>query len=240
VHVLWKPSKLTPWAAEGGPEVDPTGIFYAVSTDGGDNFEERGRIATNGGIEHVAHPFDAAVAPDGSLIAVWSEFDEIPELGVLPHQTLRFTHSHDGREWSESATLLDAPVDTSQGYPAVAATVHGWHVLFYEANNEKTSVKVASASFDTLEFQTSHEVASRPFARQQFWLGDHANWGLDIVNIGDYTGLASAGSTIAAAFVLPEGDEWPARRRAYAWIAETSNPAVRMSRDEPVVTSARP
>jgi hypothetical protein len=218
VHVLWShPFRPDPNAGEDAG----TGIFHAVSTDGGETFEERGVVVPHGGAALV-HMFHAGVAPDGSLLAVWQEADKIPqEQRVQPLQTLRFAHSRDGSEWTQAATLLEPPSDTSQAFPAVAATDDGWHVLFYEANSTRTTVKIASSALNELHFAPAHELASRSFGNQNFYLG-FFGLGLgammEMVYIGDYVGLAGAGSTLAAAFVLPEGDEWPAPRRAYAWL----------------------
>jgi hypothetical protein len=219
VHVLWVHLfRFDPNAED--KEAAGTGIFHAVSVDGGETFEERGVVVSHGGADRVSI-LEAAIAPDGALLAVWPEADDVAqERGIQRRQTLKFAYSPDGKEWSKAATLLEPSPDTSQGLPAVAATDDGWHVLFYESDNVRTTVKIASSPFGEPRFRPTHDLASRQFSYQDFNLlgSPEQSFASDMVRVGDYIGLAGSGSTLAAAFVLPEGDEWPAHTRAYAWL----------------------
>jgi hypothetical protein len=100
----------------------------------------------------------------------------------------------------------------------VAATDDAWHILSYDADSTSTTVRIYSAGQDELEFRPTRELATRSFGRQDIYL--HGGYQLrsasDIAIVGDYVGLAGAGSQLAAAIVLPEADDWQSTLTAYA------------------------
>jgi hypothetical protein len=213
VHLFWTHAFMNE------PNV-PRGILYARSTDGGVTFDAQSLIAPHGGGDVVA-VMSAAIAKDGSLLVVWSEADEVArERGTQARQTIRWTHSADGSTWSEPQQLVDPPPDVGQGLPAVASTDTGWHVLSYDAGPDETVVRIYSADQNRLNFEATHELASRHFGLQNIFL--HGAYQVrranDLVQVGDYVGLAGAGSQLAAAIVLPEGDAWPSLSCVYAGV----------------------
>ena len=97
------------------PETARTSIFHARSVDGGATFAEPRVVARHGGVEGIGM-MALAAAPDGALLAVWSEAD-VPstERGTQGRQTLRFIHSGDGEHWSAPRQLVDVGADVGTG-----------------------------------------------------------------------------------------------------------------------------
>jgi hypothetical protein len=217
VHLVWTSVFWTPPASE-HPQA-ATAIFHARSTDGGATFGEPAVVAEHGDVAGVAS-LSVAAATDGSLLAVWTEADEpARERGAQVRNTTRFIHSRDGTSWTAPALLVEVPAGRSQGLPAVAASDDGWHVLLYEADASNLAVLVYSSPRDGRPFRVSHELATRRLGADELYL--HGTYQLrlavnDLAMPGDYVGLAAAGSTLAAAIVLPDTDDRRSRPTAYA------------------------
>jgi hypothetical protein len=221
VHVLWIHLWWTLPDAE-DEQAARSGFFYARSDDGGASFTEPRIVAEHGGIDRVGM-IDLAAAPSGGLLVAWSEADTLSrKRGTQPPQTLRLMHSEDGGRWSEPARVSRPAPDLGQGLPAVASTAHAWHVLSYDATTTATTVRIYSAGHGDLEFRPTEELATRHVGLQDIWLGGayqlrNAN---DVLFVGDYVGLAGAGSHLAVAIALPERDTSAGQVTAYAAILD--------------------
>jgi len=90
-------------------------------------------------------------------------------------------------------------------------------VLSFDADARRTTVRVYASAHDKFDFRAEHDLATREFGLQDVYLhGSYqVRFARDIVNVGDYVGLAGAGSALAAAIVLPRDDQWPGLPAAY-------------------------
>jgi hypothetical protein len=216
VHMMWfyglwaLPDAEHPQAA--------SAFFYSTSSDGGATFSDPVVVAEHGGAERVPM-FSLAASPDSALLAVWSEATSpAPERGYQARQTLRFVHTTDGRQWTAPASLTNVPPNVGQGLPAAASSANAWHVLSFDADARRTTVRVYGSAHDELDFRPEHELTTRDFGLQDVYM--HGSYQVrfanDLVNVGDYVGLAGAGSSVAAAVVLPRDDQWPSVLAAYS------------------------
>jgi hypothetical protein len=216
VHVLWSMGFV-----ERAPDDPHAGVamLYARSTDGGATFSNPVAAAQHGGSDLIGLP-SMAVAPDGELLAAWSETRDPLERGVQARHTIRVARSADGTSWSPPRPLCDVSPEVSQGMTAVASTDHAWHVLSYDVGPHRSDVRVYSAPHGTSDFAAGQVLASRPFGIGELFI--HGNYQLrrasDLANVGDYVGLAGCGSQLAAAIVLPAGDDWASTRTAFAGV----------------------
>jgi hypothetical protein len=210
VHLVW-------------PERPPheqearTRILHATSSDGGATFTAPAVAAeyTPKGPEWL---LGLAAAPTGRLLAVWSEADgPSPALGVQPRTTLRCM-TFDGAAWTEPRQLGAPADDAAQGLPTVASTDRAWHVLSYDTTPTETTVRIYSAPHGSVDFRPTHDLATRAFGAQDNLIGGdyQLRAATDIAIAGDYVGLAGAGSSLVAAFILPEDDDWRSTPTAYA------------------------
>jgi hypothetical protein len=206
---------------ERAPDHPDAGVamLYARSTDGGATFSEPVVAARHGGSDLIGLP-SMAVAPNGELLAAWSETADPLERGVQARHTIRFTRSGDGTSWSAPRPLCDVAPEVSQGMTAVASTDHAWHVLSYDVGPERSDVRVYRAPHGTSDFAAGQLLATRPFGIDELFI--HGNYQLrrasDLANVGDYVGLAGCGSRLAAAVVLPAGQDWASTRTAFAGV----------------------
>jgi hypothetical protein len=228
VHLVWSPSLWRNPKVE--TDVTKAGLMHARSDDGGATFGEPRLVASHGLTSQSDFgklgALDLATSPGGALLAVWTVADTLPvERGSQVRNTIRFTHSVDGEEWSEPAALVDLAPDTSQGLPAAASTEDAWHVVAYEADETTTTVRLYSAAHGDLEFRPARALASRQVGANDLYL--HGNYVLrsasDILIVGDYVGLAGAGSKLATAVVLPESDDWRSTLTGYAAIIDPAD-----------------
>jgi hypothetical protein len=222
VHLVWHWA----WRRVGGRVVmgpgdrseAALGIFDARSDDGGVTFSEPVAVGLKRGTG-VVWPLSAAIAPSGALLVVWNEGDRPPRCrGDQPRTTLQWIHSEDGQRWSEAAPLYEVGGEVAQGFPVVAATDDGWHVLSYDAGRAETAVRVYSAAQSELIFRPTRDLARRGFGADQIFLAGNMQLrtASDIVIAGDYVGFDGAGSGLVAGIVLPESDEPRSRLTAYA------------------------
>jgi hypothetical protein len=210
VHLVW------PERAPHEPE-SRTRILHATSSDGGATFTDPVVAAeyTPRGPEWL---ISLAAAPSGQLLAVWSEADgPAPALGVQPRTTLRWL-AFDGATWTEPALLGEPADDLAQGLPAVASTDRAWHVLSYDTTLTETTVRIHSAPHASLDFQPTHDLATRALGAQDIFIGGdyQLRAASDIAIAGDYVGLAGTASSLVAALILPEDDDWHSTPTPYA------------------------
>jgi hypothetical protein len=210
VHAIW--ALWEPPVQPDHPEA-PTAIFHARSLDGGATFTEPVGIA-----ERVPGTLmgliSVAASPSGALLAAWSEGEGQPAVpGANVRSTIRWIRSDDGCTWTAPSPLTELASDVGQGLTAVAATESAWHVLGYEAGPSRTWARIYSAELSDTRFEISRNLASREFGLQDVDL--RGDWRLrnavDIAHVGDYVGLAGSGTTLAAAIVLPQSDDWRSR-----------------------------
>jgi hypothetical protein len=217
VHMLWTTAF---WNKKHEYRPGETPIFYIRSVDGGLTFTDPAIIGRHGGLDGMAS-IDLACGPDGSLLAAWAEaHGDSAERGVQPASSIRWIRSIDGSAWSQPVQLSVAPTQVAQGLPAVTATENAWHVLSYDATETETTVRIYSARLDDLVFTPKRDIATRAVGSQDIYL--HTNyqlrWAYDLLNVGDYVGLAGTDSRVAAAVVLPETDDRSSPKTAYATV----------------------
>jgi hypothetical protein len=215
VHLVWT---LAFWIdAEADREHVDTAIFHASSTDGGATVSEPTVIARHGGADRLG-VLDATCSASGELLVVWSEAatSEVERGRQAPH-ALRFVHSPDGERWSSPASLVEVP-GVAHGLPAAASTDGAWHVLSYDATDRGLAVRIYSAPHGDLTFRPTHELAARSIGFDDVYL--HGSYQLrgahDIVNVGDYVGLAGSRDRLAVAITLPETDDPQSEQVVYA------------------------
>jgi hypothetical protein len=215
VHMLWF---YALWALPGAEHPQAaTGFFYSSSSDGGASFSDPVVVAEHGGAGRVPM-VSLAASPAGALLAVWSEVTSPPpDRGYQARQTLRFIHADAETNWSAPAPVTSLPSDVGQGLPAVASSGSSWHILSFDADALRTTVRVYASAHEGLEFEVQHDLATREFGLQDVYLhGSYqVRFAKELVNVGDYVGLAGAGSSLAAAIVLPR-DDWPSVLSGYA------------------------
>jgi hypothetical protein len=114
----------------------------------------------------------------------------------------------DKNSWAAPADVITLPADVSQGLPAAASTSDAWYVLSFDADANQTTARLDRSEHDTLKFQPDRDIATRNVGIQDIYL--HGSYQVrfanDLVNVGDYVGLAGATSSLAAAIVLPRND----------------------------------
>jgi hypothetical protein len=145
------------------------------------------------------------------MMVAWGQGSALPDspLAQIRHRLFAI-HSHDGETWSQPALVCaELPPAVAMGFPAVAATDRSWWILAYLSSDEHTDVALLRAERDGGAFAVDRILASRPFGADDVYL--HGNYLLahcrDVVNVGDYVGLAASARQVAAAFVLPATDE---------------------------------
>jgi hypothetical protein len=206
VHMLWT---VAFWNKANRPSGRRTPIFYSRSIDGGTSFSAASVVAEHGGLDGMAS-IELASAPDGSLLAVWAEADApATARGVQPRSTVHWTHSEDGAAWSKPAPLTRSPLILGQGLATAASTESAWHILSYDAGAHETTVRIYTASHDSLDFKQSRTLATRAIGFDDIYLHTsyQLRWAFDMLNVGDYVGLAGVASSLASAIVLPEADK---------------------------------
>jgi hypothetical protein len=198
------------FAPEGAPPEALSSVAHVASRDGGETFSAPRPIARHAGLDLLGMP-SMTVASDGELMVVWGQGSEVPDdpLVQIRHQ-LYGIRSDDGETWSEPELLCPGlPATTAVGFPAVAVTDRSWWILAFLAGDERTDVSLLRADRGGGPFEVDRVLASRPFGADDVYL--HGNYLLthctDVVNVGDYMGLAGNGSELAAIFILPESDE---------------------------------
>jgi hypothetical protein len=207
VHLLWVESSVSPDPA-------PTGLLYARSDDGGASFSDPLIVAPQG-------MGSVAIAPSGTLLAVYSAADSPGvESDVRVPPRILGMQSTDGSSWSDAAPLSEPSPEVTQAFAVAASTDESWHVLSYDVEPASTTVRIYSAPHDDPEFRPVRDLAYRSFGTNDLWVGQSYEWrqASDVAFIGDYVGLAGAGSKLAAAIVLPGNDDWRSTPLCYAGI----------------------
>jgi hypothetical protein len=220
VHGVWS---VNFFARADAPSDAATAIWHATSGDGGQTFSAPRVVAHHAGLSLAGNPA-LGIDPSGALLLVWGQASSSPP-GVWDqarHQ-LEHTYSPDGQSWSPVAPLLhDAEPTVCMGLPAVAATATHWYVLTYLAGDTSMEVSLLRSPLADLRFQRHHTLARRGFGLHDISL--NGNYALrrcdDIAQVGDYVGLAAHETRVAAAFVLPESDDWASTTTAYAAVRD--------------------
>src|SRR5439155_15415799 len=185
---------------------DARQVLYAAGTEGGGRFSEARPIATTPVGETIIS-LSFAVQPAGRMLACWSQSPEPGPKGQPARMSVRCSASADGARWESPAPLGgDSTGATLVAFPTVAAASQGWWVLAYESDSSQTRV-VLFRSRDGITFQRHLTLARRGFGSARFCPGWHGCRREPLAQPGDYVGLAAAGARLAAAYVLPEGDD---------------------------------
>jgi hypothetical protein len=143
----------------------------------------------------------------------------------IRHQ-LYVMFSAGGRSWTAPARACpEVPAATSMGLPAIAGDGDRWWILAYLADDTSTEVALLEWEDGETSFRHAATLARRPIGVDEIYLhGGYAfRWCEDVVQVGDYAGIAAAGATLAATFVLPESDD--PRSTATAYVACLHGPA---------------
>ncbi|MEZ4584825.1 MAG: sialidase family protein [Gemmatimonadales bacterium] len=230
VHLMWTSAAMPGLTtqlnagADGAPDAGSL-IYHAVSRDGGASFGEPTAVASHAGVGMVGIPSLAADA-SGSLLWVWGQSDELPDPSQRPVLQARhrlFAIRSDGdADWSAPYELCPwVPTGTHMGLPVVATGGTGWWLLTYLADDERTRV-VLLRSDDGRRFELDRTLATRPYPVDEISLmGSYLLRFCDeIPQIGDYVGLAVAGSRVGAAFVLPESVEPTSRATVHVSLSD--------------------
>jgi hypothetical protein len=221
LHVLWFYPHWTPPDAE-HPRA-ATGLFYSASADGGATYSKPTLVAEHAGANRISM-LSLSSSLNGSLLAVWSEADSPTRTrGTQARQTLRYVHTVDQRRWTDPTSVGGPPTQIGQGLPAVASTDSAWYVLSFDAGPQRTTVRLYRSDHHELLFRPYQDLATLEFGRQDIYL--HGSYQVrfanDLVNIGDYVGLAGSNNNLAVALVLPTENRWPSVVAAYAGYLST-------------------
>jgi hypothetical protein len=243
VHLLWHPQSapglplspeevvaMTRTRTPGADAAQLTGVFHAVSRDGGATFSEPAVVGRHAGPGLVGIPALAA-DPDGRLLLVWGQTDAVPDPNARPVRQARHRlvgmHSTNGATWSSPAELCRwLPPGTHVGLPTLISDGAAWWLLAYLADEHDTRV-VLLRSEDGLSFDIAHTLAVRPVpADEMSLMGSYLLrfCDQDTPQPGDYCGIAAAGSRVVAAFVLPETEVPTSRSTVYVGFVDGGRP----------------
>jgi hypothetical protein len=182
-------------------------VQHQYSDDGGKTFSKITDITSYRKRLMVDAPAIAA-APDGTVLACWTESTE-----TSPVRTKCAT-TRDDQPWSP-AVDIDAKISAKGmiGQPAVAASKSGLWVLAYKSDRQ-TDV-VLYRSVDGGKSFSQHQIlGSRTFGVDEMCIGQ----GYDVLcrfdtlghkfnGGGDYIGLSAVGNRVAASFGLTLGND---------------------------------
>ncbi len=236
VHVVWYvlslPGLTTPLPSRrAAPPEAAASIYHAFSSDGGATFSQPRPVATHAGPGMVGIP-SLAVDRRGRLLWVWGQAETLPDLKtrpiLQPRHRLFGIRSDDGVTWSRPFLLLpELPVTTHMGLPAVVSDGDTWWVVTYLADDEETRVvllRSEKGGDGGTNFRVDRTLATRSIPVDEMsLLGSYLLRSCsDAAQVGDYVGIAAAGSRVVAAFILPETDDPTSTARAYVAVHDMS------------------
>ena len=230
VHVLWT-SAMMPGIprqlnapADGSPDSGKL-IYHVVSRDGGATFSEPKAVAAHEGDGMVGIP-SLAVDANGCLLWVWGQTDVLPDPNQRPvlqaRHRLFAIRSEKETDWSAPSELCPwVPPGTHMGLPVVTTAGTAWRLITYLADDKETRV-VLLRSGDGRRFELDRTLVTRQYPADEISLmGSYLLRFCDeIPQVGDYVGIATSGSRIATAFVLPEATEPTSRATVYVSLGD--------------------
>jgi hypothetical protein len=165
------------------------------------------------------------VAPDGTVMACWTESTE-----TSPVRTKCAT-TRDDLPWSP-AVDIDTNISTEGmvGLPAAAANESGLWVLAYKTDKQ-TDVVLYRSVDGGRSFTPYQVLGTRTYGVKDVCIG----LGYDVLcrfdalghkfNAGDYIGLSAVGNRVAAAFTLTLGDNPEQFATTYTKVLDVSTPS---------------
>jgi hypothetical protein len=214
LHVVWALGEIT---LPGARPESATSVWHAHSRDGGRTFSEPTVAARHAGLPLIGIPTLAGDA-SGRLLAVWPQGEDPGERLAQVRHHLYAIRSDDGVQWSEPEPVLpDLPPTTMLGLADATADGDRFWIVAYLADDASTRVVLLVSDDGGRTFARHETLAERPIAVDDISL--NGNYLLrhctDVVQVGDYAGIAAAGGHVAAAFVLPENDDPTSTPTAY-------------------------
>ncbi len=182
-------------------------LLHAASTDGARSFAPPDTIA----VLPPSNRFDVPhllVLPSDSLLVCWSE-----ATAAEPNRYwTSCARSSQGGRWDRPAPVApDLPAGTSLAFPTTAAYGRDVWLLVYRSDAGSTAVVLYRSGDGGATFQEAQVLARRALGSDRFCLAAGAPCRRapagEVFFPGDYFGVAAGAGRVAAAYVLPEGDD---------------------------------
>lgn len=190
-------------------------LLHAASTDGARSFAAPDTIA----VLAAGNRFDIPhllVLPNDSLLVCWSE----AAAADPARYWTRCARSADGARWAPPAPVApDLPAGASLGFPTTAAHGADTWLLAYRTGSDSTAVVLYRSPDGGANWREAHVLATRAVGAARFCIAAGAPCRRapegEAFFPGDYFGLAAAADRVAAAYVLPEGDDHRGRQTVH-------------------------
>jgi hypothetical protein len=178
-------------------------VLVIRSTDGGTTFGPPDTVATGNGLPSVGAPMIAS-RPNGEVMVCWAA----ERAAGVPAAIFCAIRGSNGSWTGRQRLAVPLPAGVTPHLPTMTGGANGWYLLTYLLDDQKTETAIFRTD-GSGDFSRFAPLASVPGLGIGKWCFDrdcrtHRD---DLLMVGDYVSIATAGDRVVTATILPRTNE---------------------------------